>query len=375
MLMNLPSFHLPKTQEQQLHRAFLDLKNEEKEIEEELFNQELLTQLLNWKANKKFTKLTGGYSNQTYKTENLVLRFPKFTNPLIRNLSIEVHNLRVAYSLKFSPLEIRAYYSKHNLLVTHFIPQYRSFTLDDFKDPKKIIAVAKLVKKLHYCTEKFKKNTETALAFVHSTSKSFEKIKPILKEEDHAILNKINIIKNILAKFNAPERPSHGDLHHGNLIELDNKIQLIDWEISSMEDPAYDIARLFCVSDLSEENRVIFLDIYRHAEEIILSRNTIEELKQRIQLFMPLNFLSIVFWAKFEIQFREGNKKILLEKTISTFYEKTLQALATLDLEQVKDKNYTDPASNQSLFFNPLKFLPIGSNTISDEAQLKKQKN
>ncbi len=87
-----------------------------------------------------------------------------------------------------------------------------------------------------------------------------------------------------------------------------------------MEDPAYDIARLFCVSDLSEENRVIFLDIYRHAEEIILSRNTIEELKQRIQLFMPINFLSIVFWARFEVQFREGNKKILLEKTISTLY-------------------------------------------------------
>ncbi len=161
MLTNL-SLSLSIVQKKQLHTALMDLTSEEKEIEGGLLNKKLFVHLLDWKANKNFenfTKLTGGYSNQTYKIDDLVLRFPKLTNPLIRNLSIEVHNLRIAHTLKFSPLEIIGYYSKHNLLVTHFIPQYRSFTQDDFKDPKKVIAVAKLVKKLHYCTAKFKKNT------------------------------------------------------------------------------------------------------------------------------------------------------------------------------------------------------------------------
>ena len=372
MLKNLPLSHFPIAQKEQLNAALLDLGNEEKEIEGRLLNKKLFSQLLDRKFNKnfeKFIKIIGGYSNQTYQIDNLVLRFPKLTNPLVRNLSIEVYNLQIAHTLKFSPLEIRAYYAKHNLFITRFIPQYQSLTQTDFKKPEKIIAAAKLIKKLHYCNKKFKKNLETPLAFVNNISKSFEKIKPILNKEDYVILNKINTIKAILADFNVPERPSHGDLHHGNLIELNNNIQLIDWEVSSMEDPAYDIARLFCVSDFSEESRIIFLEHYKQAGNITLSALEIENLKQRIQLFIPINSLSIVFWARFEIQFRKGEKKILLEKTIATFHEKTLQTLTNLNLDEFKIENYTLP--KQSLFFSPPEFLPIAANTIVDSTQLK----
>ncbi|MES2141300.1 MAG: phosphotransferase [Pseudomonadota bacterium] len=371
MLTNLPPPHFSIAQKKQLHTALLDL-GREKEIEEKLLNKKLFMQLLDWKLNRnfeKFIKIIGGYSNQTYQIDDLVLRFPKLINPLVRNLSIEVYNLQIAHTLNFTPLEIIGYYSKHNLLITQFIPQYRSLTQDDFKNPKKIIATAKLVKKLHYCTKKFKKNLETPLAFVNNTSESFKKIKTILKKEDDGILNKINIIKAILASFEVPEQPSHGDLHHGNLIELNNKIQLIDWEVSSMEDPAYDIARLFCVSDLSEESRILFLEHYKHAGNITLPAIEIENLKQRIRLLIPINFLSIVFWARFEIQFRKGDKKILLEKTIATFHEKTLQALINLNLDQFKIENYTLP--KQSLFFTPPEFLPTAANTILDSTQLK----
>lgn len=347
LLKSLPAYPF-LTREKQLHKALSDLENE-KEIKEELFNKKLLLKLLKLKKSEKFIKIIGGYSNETYQIDDLVLRFPKLNNPLVRNLSVEIYNLQIAYDLKLSPLLVIAYYCKHNLLVTQFIRQYRFLTPEDL-DVKKIKSIAELVKKLHYCGKIFKKNPETPLAFVNSTSKTFAKIKIILNNTDNIILNKINLIKNILASFNATELPSHGDLHHGNIIELHNQLQLVDWEVASMEDPAYDIARLFYVSDINEENRRIFLCHYKQVGENVLSEKDIECLMQRIRLYIPINFISIVFWARFAIQFSEdSHQRKLLEETISTFNEKALQTLNSINLNQFQNENFL--ATHQSLLF------------------------
>ena len=339
----LPIKKLPTSisQEEQLLAASLALELEVEETTATLFNKSILRKLLNCKLDKpkEFIKITGGYSNETYQINGLVLRFPKLTNPLVRNQSIEVHNLLLARALELSPLEPVAYYSKHNLLVTRFIPHCQPLTQAEFKNSEKINAVAKLVKKLHYYSDQFKKNPETPLSFVDDRSKSFARIKTILSLDDETILEKITKIRGILASFNVLERPSHGDLHHSNLVEINGNVQLIDWEVSSVEDPAYDIARLFCVSDLNEENRTIFLDCYQQSGEITLSENEIASLRQRIQLFEPINYFSIVLWAKFELKFSDGDKKKLLEKAVFIHREKTLVALDRLNLDQREDKN------------------------------------
>ncbi len=340
------------SEKQQLTAALQDLTMEAEETTTALFNKPCLKELLSSKLNnpKKCIKIPGRYSNATYQINDLVLRFPKLTNPLVRNLSIEVNNLKQARDVNLCPLEPVAYYSKHNLLVTCFITHYRLVTLDDLKSREKIKAVAKLVKKLHYYSGQFKKNPETPFSFVDAKSKSFVNIQKILNEQDKPILEKITKIRNILAKFNVIERPSHGDLHHSNLIETGGTMQLIDWEVSSLEDPAYDIARLFCVSDFNEENRKIFLDSYQRSGKITLDENEIRSLKQRIQLFEPINYFSIVLWAKFELQFNEGDKKKELEKAIHIYSKKTSKALDSLNLDE---KNFS--LVSHTTFFQPLK--------------------
>lgn len=327
----------------QLQHALDSLAAEKSKIQEEILAKKLLIKLLTKKLTnpERFLELTGGYSNHTYRIKDLVLRFPKLTNPLVRNLAVELHNLKLARTLKLTPLKVIAYYTQHNLLVTRFIPNYQSLTPADFNDPRKIKAVAKLVKKLHYRSSQFKKNPETPLAFVDSQSKSFEKIKMILSEKDNIILEKITKIRKILKKFPVCARPSHGDLHHSNFIELNAKIQLIDWEVSSLEDPAYDIARLFCVSDLNVTSRAAFLDNYQQAGKPILSDSALDSLKQRIGLFEPINYFSIVLWAKFELQFNQEQAKKLLEQTVVHYTQKTLETLAKLDLEPFNDNHYS----------------------------------
>ncbi|MFZ0219534.1 MAG: phosphotransferase [Candidatus Aquirickettsiella sp.] len=291
-----------------------------------LLNKNLLIQLLILKINQpsKFIAIKGGHSNDTYHyaEENLVLRFPKHYSPVYRHLSIEVQNLIQAQLSNLTPLKTVAYYSKYSLLVTEFLPPYQSLSIADFKNTNKLIALAHLVKKLHYSPFNFKKNPETAISFIDSSSKSFQIIKPILNKKDYAVLKKLVGIKNFLAKLKSLKFPSHGDLHHFNVIETGGDMQLIDWELSSIEDPAYDISRLFCVSAFNCEQKEVFLKIYKTAYGIILSELDIKNLIKRIQLHESLNNFSIVVWARYAMPYFCEDKRKLLQTSINDFTEK-----------------------------------------------------
>jgi len=340
-----------------LSKMLSDLKKEL--LDKQVYNKNLLIELLIVKINHsdQFKELIGGFSSNTYHYEkdNLVLRFPKPHNPLYRHTDIEIHNLSEAKLYELTPLKIVGYYEKYSLLVTEFIPSYHVYSEKDFKQTDKLMALTHLIKKLHYSQASFKKNPETTLCFIDSSTKTFETIKSILSEEDYKIMQKLDAIRNCLTKFNIKKRPAHGDLHHFNLIELNGKMQLMDWELSSLEDPALDISRFFCVSNLDNEQKGVFLKSYKSALNIPLSEASMTSLATRVQLFEPLNYFSIVVWAKYAILFSYDDKRKLLEATIKNFTEKTLNTLEKIDLSLIHPKrnaepNVTYPNSDFSLF-------------------------
>ncbi|WP_342228289.1 phosphotransferase [Rickettsiella endosymbiont of Rhagonycha lignosa] len=289
-----------------------------------LQNKNLLIQLLILKIYQpsQFKEIKGGHSNDTYHypTENLVLRFPKTYNPLFPEFSVEIQNLRLARLLNLTPLKIIAYYAKYSLLVTEFIPNFQPLSTADLKEPTQLIALAHLVKKLHYSEFTFKKNSETGISFIDEASQCFQNILPILNKKDHRVLKKLFGIKNFLAKSKVL-LPSHGDLHHFNLIENNGYLQLMDWELSSMEDPAYDISRLFCVTEFNAEQKELFLKTYKHAY-INLSDGDIKNLIKRIFLYESLNLYSIVTWAKYVMPHFNEAQQILLKETITHYSQK-----------------------------------------------------
>jgi len=326
----------------------------------DLLNKKLLIRLLTLKINQpdQFKELVGGYSSNTYhyEKENLVFRIPKPHNPLYRHTDIEIHNLSQAKLSELTPLKIVAYYAKYSLLITQFIPSYQSYSAADFKNPDKLIALAHLVKKLHYSQFEFKKNHENPISFIDSSSKTFQNIKSILSAEDKKILEKLDAIRSYLAKFKIKKRPSHGDLHHFNLIETNGIMQLMDWELSSVEDPAHDIARFFCVTGLNAKQKEIFLQSYQSSLNILLPEPEINNLITRIQLFEPLNYFSIVVWAKYAVSFFYDDKRQLFEETIKNYTEKTVSTLQKIDLppssnpEAYIERNYVSPSKDFSLF-------------------------
>ncbi len=286
----------------------------------QLQNKHLLIQLLILKIYhpNDFKEIQGGYSNDTYlyKEENLVLRFPKTYNPFFPQLSIEIQNLNQAQLLNLTPLKPIAYYAKYNLLVTEFIPNYQSLTAKDFKNPAKLVALADLVKRLHYSKFNFKKNTETAIAVIDKSSQCFDTIRPILTKKDYSILKKLLGIKRFLEKANDKKTPSHGDLHHFNIIEINGCLQLMDWELSSLEDPAYDISRLFCVTQFNPAQKMIFLKAYKNAAPLCLSEKQIKNLIKRILLHESLNYFSIIIWSRYALPFFYADEQSLLKETI-----------------------------------------------------------
>lgn len=307
-----------------LYRMLSDIMREKEGPR--LLNKNLLIQLLILKIYQpnKFNEIKGGYSNDTYHyvDENLVLRFPKAYNPLYPELAIEVQNLMLANLLNLTPLKAVAYYAKYSVLVTEFIPSYQTFSATDFKNSNRLISLAHLVKKLHYSPLKFKTNPETAISFIDESSKSFQIIKTILNKKDYLLLKKLIGIKNFLTRTNYIKFPSHGDCHHFNVIEINGNLQLIDWELSSLEDPAYDISRLFCVTGFTSEQKEIFLKAYKSSYNIILPADDIKNLIKRIQLHESLNYFSIIIWARYAMSFFHEDQQKLLKEVIENYSQK-----------------------------------------------------
>jgi thiamine kinase-like enzyme len=335
-------------------------------IDEQVGNKNLLIELLTLKIHHsdQFKELIGGFSSNTYHyaKDNLVLRYPKPHNPFYRHTDIEIHNLSEARLFELTPLKIVGHYAKYSLLVTEFIPSHQAYTEKDFKQINNLIALSHLIKKLHYSQASFKKNPETSLCFIDSSTKTFQTITSILSEEDYKILQKLDTIRHCLTKFNIIKRPVHGDFHHFNLIRINEIMQLLDWELSSLEDPALDISRFFCVSDFDNEQKSIFLQFYQSSLDIPLPETTITSLATRIKLFEPLNYFSIVVWAKHAILFSYGDKSNLLAATIKNFTEKTLNAIEKIDLATISHKNNVENnltySNNFSLFKPPSENVP-----------------
>ncbi|WP_143549581.1 phosphotransferase family protein, partial [Rickettsiella grylli] len=147
----------------------------------------------------------------------------------------------------------------------------------------------------------------------------FQTVKSIFNKKDYKILKKLTGIQNFLKKSNTLKFPSHGDLHHFNIIETNGTMQLIDWELSSQEDPAYDISRLFCVTEFSYEQRQFFLSIYKNAYNIIVSEYDIKKLINRIFLHESLNYFSIIIQSRYMMSFFPVDKQKFLIETIQNF--------------------------------------------------------
>jgi len=234
------------------------------------------------KSNYEISTLDG-ITNTSYvvnvDNKKFVLRIPG-DNPDVINRISEKHNTSKAQEYGLT-LPYLIFDEQTGIKISEFfdIYTYKSY---DFQDPKMRNNAFSKLKILHNSDLIFKKNFSPLSVFSDIADIS-NPIEEESKEVGLKIVKKLN-------EIGINNNPCHQDLYPGNFVIYKDETFLIDWEYSSMGDPYFDYADLFCQNkfDLDKNLRSEALD------EIGIKTN---EEKEKFQYFEILSMITWGLWA------------------------------------------------------------------------------
>lgn len=239
-----------------------------------------------------------GITNKNYivKTQNKTYfcRIPKDMTT-INNKQNELEAINLLKNEEYF-LEI-VYYDK-NMLITEFKPNSKTFISN--KNLSSILEIAKILKKLH------NKNIKTESLFnpIETLEQYRYKIYQYPKDKN---LAQFDFLIEKFEKYYKPDRLCHNDLVEGNFLFADNKIYLIDFEYSGLNDYYFDIASFISENDLNYQEIVTFLKAYFDKENCDF---------KKLDVFLKFSDLLWFNWAwmLYEIRQEEIYKFIAEEK-------------------------------------------------------------
>jgi thiamine kinase-like enzyme len=210
----------------------------------------------------------GSVTNQTCRVtsgdESYVVRV---SGPTTRYLdrAAEAHNASIAADLGLAPPIL---FLDDKLLVTEFVAGARPLTAADLNDPEPLLKMATLLSRLQHSTRTFAGERHP-----------FGEIDRYLAEYTHAravtLRQAARPIEAALARSSRPLVPAHVDASAANfLLGGDGRLWLVDWEFSSMADPAWDPASVLMQrsSDDDELARRFVAEIFGDASEHTMAR-------------------------------------------------------------------------------------------------------
>jgi thiamine kinase-like enzyme len=143
------------------------------------------------------------------------------------------------------------------ILLMKFI-ENRPLTLEDRMNPSTYMSLAKLVRKVHELPA-FSKSED----IFERIYKSAESLKESIPNTVEGVISKLDVIRNILKTMGQNEKTScHYDLNVNNILFDGQRFWLIDWELSALGDPAFDLATIsnFYINHPEIEN--LYLSTY-----------------------------------------------------------------------------------------------------------------
>lgn len=207
--------------------------------------QKLVQDVLGVDNYKKIERL-GGLTNRTYKVtledeQVFILRAPgEGTEELIVRKDEKV-STELACELGIDAELL--YFGEDGLKVTKYIPEAVTMSAETLKEPKHIVKMAGIFKKLH------ESSVDTGVTFdVFEMAAGYEKIifeNHVSMYPDYTIIkNWVMEIKNKVDKLCDIKRvPCHNDpLCENWVMSEEDRMYLIDWEYAGMNDGIWDIA-------------------------------------------------------------------------------------------------------------------------------------
>ena len=249
---------------------------------------ELLQQVLG-NGDYLYLSRLGGLTNRSYKVTmknhaEYLVRIPGFGTERLINRLDERKSNELACKLGLDSKLL--YFSDDGKKVMTFIPNVQETTKEQLKKMENISQAANIFRKLHTCGE------DTGVRFeVFEMASMYENLieqSGIHLHDDYQANKKmVMFIKDELdAKRLIQRVPCHNDPLIANwVLDVKNKLYLIDWEYAGMNEPMWDLSCLSIEADYTETEDDALMRMYFNHEP------TLEERKRFIATKLYVDFL------------------------------------------------------------------------------------
>lgn len=231
--------------------------------------EDLLTKVFGDAAYCDITRL-GGMTNHSYKItrndkEEYLVRLPGEGTEELLSRSDEQKSTELACRLGIDSELL--YFGEDGKKVMKFIKNPQPIDNDIMKQKKYLTQAAQIFQKLHNCGE------DTCVRFeVFEMAGNYEKI---IQENQVTLYDDYFDTKNQIMEIKAevdangafPRVPCHNDCLIGNwVLDENDRLWLIDWEYSGMNEAMWDLSCLSIELDYSRENDLDLLSAYYNRE-------------------------------------------------------------------------------------------------------------
>lgn len=211
----------------------------------------------------------GGMTNKNFKIsindESFVLRLPGYGTDEMISRKNEFKNSAYAHTYGFDT-EVMYFNETSGIKISRFVENAETLNGSTAKKEDNMKLVANILKELHNSEIVFE-NKFDVFHLINIYENLLKKYNGKNFEDYEIIKEKVFKLKDYIFDLNVPEVPCHNDTVPENFIKNgDDKIFLIDWEYSGMNDPMWDLAAHSLECDFSQDEEELFLKIYFDGE-------------------------------------------------------------------------------------------------------------
>ncbi len=207
----------------------------------------------------------GGLTNLVYRisTEenDYCLRIPGEGTESYIDRAVEKHNAKVAERAGVSP-EVY-FFSEDGIMLTRYLNDGETMSGETFQsDENATYAAGKAFRRLHTCGEDFKFRFEVFSMINEYLDLLAQGESVELPDGYHETVKQSKSVQTVLTNYPENLVPSHCDPLCENFIKQADRMWIVDWEYSGMNDPYWDLGDLSVEGGLPSEMDIVLLTGY-----------------------------------------------------------------------------------------------------------------
>ena len=212
--------------------------------------------LMGLAADSYTTERLGGLTNLVFEIntgkDRYVLRIPGKGTEQYIDRSVEIHNARVAARAGVSA-EVIYSNTKSGVMLTRHIDDIVTMTPDEFSNREGSAArAAKALKQMHSFPEAFQFRFEL-FAMIDEYLKILDERKAELPEGYFDLIRAAHPVREALHRNPVDLVPCHCDPLCENFLDSGERMWIVDWEYSGMNDPLWDLGDLWVGAGFTPE--------------------------------------------------------------------------------------------------------------------------